>query len=215
LRKYAQLVQVDEADLMLDYYQLTRSAAMPQVVSTRPKPRREVSPTPWLGAFIVFVIAAAAYWWFTSGSAAPVSPTAEGTAASPQEIAANSPIEMNATDTPDEALYIGQAEPETAPLVAAVEEPIEERTGAPLVAGLSMTLSFIGDCWTEITDANGRRLFFGLGTTGRRVNLSGEAPFNVLFGNAENVSVQVNGLPYDIPAAGRRGRTARLTISGS
>ncbi len=87
LRKYAQLLQVDEADLMLDYYQLTRSAAMPQVVSTRPKPRREVSPEPWIGALIVLAIAAVAYWWFTSGSAAPVSPAAGGTTASPQEIA--------------------------------------------------------------------------------------------------------------------------------
>ena len=61
----------------------------------------------------------------------------------------------------------------------------------------------------------GRRLFFGLGTDGRTVELSGEAPFNVLFGNADYVSVRVNGAERAISAAERRGNTARLTIAGS
>ncbi len=68
LRKYAQLVKVDEADLMLDYYQLNRSAAMPQVVSTRPKLRRDASSGPWIAAFIVIIIAGAIYWWFAGGT---------------------------------------------------------------------------------------------------------------------------------------------------
>ena len=75
-------------------------------------------------------------------------------------------------------------------------------------------MTYSGDCWTEITDADGRRLFFDLGKAGRTVNLSGEAPFNALFGNAANVSLAVNGESFEIPAANRRGRTARLTITG-
>ena len=47
------------------------------------------------------------------------------------------------------------------------------------------------------------------------VELSGAAPFNVLFGDAENVSIEVDGAEFVIPASARRGRTARLTISGS
>ncbi len=212
LRKYAQLVKVDEADLMLDYYQLNRSAAMPQVVSTRPKLRRDASSGPWIAAFSVIIIAGATYWWFAGGTAVTGRAATAEISALPQENAAGTPIE---TDAADEANNIGLPEPKTALLVEAIGEPADAATGEPLVAGLRMTLSYIGDCWTEITDANGNRLFFDLGTSGRRVVLSGEAPFNVLFGNVENVRIQVNGLPYTIPTADRSGRTARLTISGS
>ncbi len=80
---------------------------------------------------------------------------------------------------------------------------------------LRLRIAYSGDCWTEITDASGRRLFFDLGREGRIVELSGEAPFNVLFGNAEFVNLQVNGSDYDLSTAARRGRTARLTIAGN
>lgn len=197
LRKYAQLVAVDEADVMLDYYQLNRSAGMPQVVSTRPKLRREISFGPWIAVFGAIVIAGAIYWWFFSGAEATERPATGEITSLPQESAVAASIENDA------------------PLVADIGEPGHAAGDAPIAAGLRMTLSYVGDCWTEITDANGRRLFFDLGTSGRRVVLSGEAPFNVLFGNADNVSIQVNGLPFTIPVADRSGLTARLTISGS
>ncbi len=210
LRKYAQLVQVDEGDLMLDYYQLNRSAALPQVVSTRPKPRREASPGPWIAAFMIIFIVGAAYWWYANGRSAPARPVTGEISALPQEDPADMPIETAATNGPGElgdAKETEQAEMETAPLAAIISEPA--------AAGLRVTLSFIGDCWTEVTDANGRILFRDLGTAGRSIELVGEAPFNVLFGDADNVSVQVNGMPFIIPATERSGRTARLTIFDS
>ena len=33
---------------MADYYQLTRAASMPPLVSTRRRPRREMTPGPWI-----------------------------------------------------------------------------------------------------------------------------------------------------------------------
>ena len=78
-----------------------------------------------------------------------------------------------------------------------------------------MSVTFVGDCWTEIMDASGRRLYFQLGRSGRTVNVSGPGPLSVLFGDATNVEVRVNGEDFIIPAANRRGRTARLTISGT
>ena len=77
---------------------------------------------------------------------------------------------------------------------------------------IRLTLTFSGDCWTEISDANGRRLFFGMGRNGRTVDLTGPAPFRVLVGNADSVELQLNGNPYSIPASSRSNRTARLTI---
>jgi cytoskeleton protein RodZ len=81
--------------------------------------------------------------------------------------------------------------------------------GAPQV---SVTLTFSGDCWTEVTDSSGRRLFYALGQDGRVVNLSGDAPMRLILGDADFVSVSVEGRPWPIPASARRGQLARLTI---
>ena len=78
---------------------------------------------------------------------------------------------------------------------------------------MRVVIRYSGDCWTEISDATGRRLFFGLGNDGRTVELVGAPPFNALFGNADNVGLEVDGSDYTIPSSARRGRTARLTIS--
>ena len=73
-------------------------------------------------------------------------------------------------------------------------------------------MNYSGDCWTEISDANGQRLFFELGRDGRSADVTGQAPLSVLFGSADNVSVRVNGADYAISPVDRRGQTARLTI---
>ena len=227
LRKYAQLVKVSEADVMADYYQLNRSGA-PPVVSVRPKLRKEISPGPWLVAILVLAAVAAAYWWFgirelpsterPTGEIAPL-PAIEDEGDGPQ---------MPATlpeDNAGDSTIVGSTDSSSGSTEEVAEQPATELLPVADSANpvgdigtdageLRLTVSFSGDSWTEITDANGRRLFFGLGSDGRTVNLSGEAPFNVLFGNAANVTLQVNGESFEIPAASRRGRTARLTING-
>jgi cytoskeleton protein RodZ len=227
LRKYAQLVRVSEADVMADYYQLNRSVGTPPVVTTRPKPRRVISPGPWLAAIIVIAIVASAYWWFavreaSSGSpvTGTVTPLPERSGTAIDDGIADTDSDANAGDErPDEVelpaddpdVYI-EDEPETEPQAA---QPQTAVPASPDVLETRLSITYSGDCWTEITDASGGRLFFDLGKAGRTVNLSGIAPLNVLFGDAENVSIEVDGVPYTISAADRRGETARLTISGS
>lgn len=219
LRKYAQLVGVDEADVMADYYKLTRAAGMPPLVSARRRPRREMSPGPWIAVIVVLIVVATAYWWFTSRPVTvAVEPPPEAT--TPQESAAADAPEIERDPEPEEqpvaepeiddsAVLAAAAETEAAPVAAAEEGPT-------LGEGqMRVLVTYTGDCWTEITDADGRRLFFGLGKDGRTVELSGAAPFNVLFGNVDNVRLSVNGTERAIRAEERRGRTARLTVAGS
>lgn len=223
LRKYAHLVQVDEGDVMADYYQLTRAAGMPPLVSARPRPRREMSPGPWIAVIVVFIVLASAYWWFTTQPARPLvadEPTPE---LIPQEPVpapgrAPEPAVADADDSTALEPVVAESEPAPQPETSAQPEPVvEEPAQAPELGDGQMRIlvTYSGDCWTEVTDARGRRLFFGLGTDGRTVELSGEAPFNVLFGNADYVSIRVNGAERAISAAERRGNTARLTIAGS
>lgn len=227
MRKYAQLVGVNMDDVLADYYQLTRSAPVPPVVGNVRKPGRELSPGPWLAVLIALIIIASLYWYFVARVADDVTTPATATdtvddAASSNEIQsteqrglpADEPVDQGEVlentqpaEVPGEnAALTGQVGAEPAPPAAAVSEPT-------LADGeVRLTMLFSGDCWTEITDGSGRKLFFDLGRDGRTASITGRAPLAVLFGNAENVSVRVNGEPYPIDERDRRGRTARLTI---
>ena len=203
LRKYAQIVRVSEADVMDDYYQLTRSQDAQPALSLRPRQRQAISPGPWLAVIAVVVLILFAYWWLAIRTPAADDPSTE-------QIAPMQPVEQSsdADDVQNDAPVISEPVEATLPIVAEAEPaPIDTNS-------LTLRIRYSGDCWTEISDASGQRLFFDLGKAGRTVNLSGEAPFNVLFGDAENVSLEVNGQPFELPAADRRG-TARVTITGS
>ncbi len=235
LRKYAQLVGVSADDVVADYYSLERSAAMPPVVGEIRKPRREIALMPWFAAAVILIAVAFTYWYFAVRPASvPVrEPASTPVREQASETGAVSPAEDTAQDpeaSPVEAIQDaipGGVDPEatSAPDAPAEEEPMPESQPAadpaPAAAAevpadddiVTLTVSFTGDCWTEITDANGERLFFELGRAGRVVDVSGEAPLSVLFGNADNVSLEVGGADFPIRAAARRGQTARLTIT--
>lgn len=240
LKKYSQLVGVDHDDVMADYYRLTRSQEMPPVIVNRQKPRRKVSVIPLLAVVVVLALVALAYWLLverpvaTPPMPAPATSSAAPETASPPETETTAdtvPVDDLAAADADAELPAAEPTPEEAPRQAPAEEPEEltaeaEQQPPPAAVGetpapaasendVRLSVTFLGDCWTEITDATGRRLFFQLGRSGRTVNVSGPGPLSVLFGDAGNVDMRVDGEDFTIPAANRRGRTARLSISGS
>ena len=211
LRKYAGLVGVDEDDVFADYFKMTRTADLPPVVTRRPKPRRELSPGPWIAAAIVIVAAALAYWWLV---VRPVATPVEAT-----------PAAQPAAEVPDAGPSLADSQPDLQPGASAPVTQAQPAAEVPADAlgneaepsagddGLvRISLDFSGDCWTEISDADGRRLFFEMGRADRSVELSGAAPLDVLFGNVENVTVRVNGSEYPVTPANPGSRTARFTI---
>jgi cytoskeleton protein RodZ len=177
--------------------------------------RRELSPGPWIAAIVVIIIVASAYWWFSS----PVQPEPEvvepaavddGVVVTPPSTEEETAVTPPATDD-STVVNLPVQEPAAEPVVEVEPEP-----EPPVDDGqLHMLVTYSGDCWTEITDASGRRLLFALGKDGRTVELSGAEPFNVLFGNPGNVSLRVNGQDYELPATNRPDRPMRLTVSGS
>ena len=210
LRKYAQLVKVREADVMADYYQLTRSSGAPPALAPRPRPRPPISLGPWIAAIVVILVVASGYWWYANQADSPVPRVTGQIAPSP------APAETVIDDelVADDAVDTDDADPEELVLISPPADVAPEAIVTDSTA-MQLSITYVGDCWTEITDATGRRLYFDLGPAGRAINLSGEAPFSVLFGDADNVTLVVNGEAFDIPASSRRGRTARLTIAGS
>jgi len=210
LRKYAQLVGVDADDVFAGYYRMTHMADIPPVIISKPRASREVSPGPWIAAIVVVIVAAASFFWFASGS----KPTSEHAPATDEPLIPEQAVETSPVH--QETVIVALTSPEEAPVASepVVEDSPPDSPQRPALADGEVLLSlvFTGDCWTEISDATGRRLFFDMGRSGRTVDLSGQAPFEVLFGNIENVSVRLDGSAYTVVASNPGSRTARLTI---
>lgn len=60
---------------------------------------------------------------------------------------------------------------------------------------LSMEIS--AESWIEVYDALGEKLYLDLAKPGRKISLTGAAPFSVKLGNAKAVSVNFNGKTFD------------------
>ena len=206
LRKYSELVAIDPDDVLEDYYKLTRQDALPPVVVTRRRMRREVSPGPWIAVIIVIIVASAAYWWFAVRSSEPPveAPPAQDSAplqsADPVATTVAEPVQRDVRPEPEPQPESVAEEPATA------EPPLADNE-------VRLSLDFSGDCWTEISDSTGRRLFFEMGRAGETVSLVGVAPFEVLFGNVDNVALEVNGSDFPLTSTNPGGRTARMTIT--
>lgn len=212
LRKYSQLVGVDEADVFADYYAMTRADGMPPIVARRKKIRHEMSPGPWIAAVVVIVVAAAAYWWFAirvDDSISMPEQTQDAQQSEPEPLETQDD-QLQPEDKEPEAIEPEIAEPEDEPVAEPVDEP-ENLPAAP-ADQIRLALDFSGECWTEVTDADGRQLFGSLGSAGQTVELSGKAPLRVLFGNADNVVVRVDDNSYSLPAPNSANRTVRTTI---
>jgi cytoskeleton protein RodZ len=226
LRKYAELVHVPIDDVLADYYRMNRATGAPPVVGPRrPKESNPINPGPWIAVIVVLLLAAGLAWWWFNRPPSTAIPVTRGVSSIPQTLQPE-PVDEAPTDSTgaqaDDAAPAGnEVAVETAsaatgaPASTAQEQqsapPPDTRTGSPTT---QLTLRFSGDCWTEVTDGNGNRLFFGLGTDGRNVTVSGMPPIRVLLGDNDNVGLQVNGVDYVVKPSELRGNTARLSIGG-
>ncbi|HBC01800.1 MULTISPECIES: RodZ domain-containing protein [Stutzerimonas stutzeri subgroup] len=83
---------------------------------------------------------------------------------------------------------------------------------APPVAGeAQLELSFTADCWTRVSDADGRVLFSALAKAGTSRAVSGKAPLDVHLGYARGAQLSYNGEAVNL-ASHMRGETARLKL---
>jgi cytoskeleton protein RodZ len=74
-----------------------------------------------------------------------------------------------------------------------------------------LRLTFEGDSWVDIRDADGNKVVARLYRPGAEDTLSGKPPFKLVIGNAAQVKLFYNGQPVDL-AAHVKVNVARLQL---
>ncbi|MBY8952105.1 helix-turn-helix domain-containing protein [Pseudomonas carnis] len=150
------------------------------------------------------------------GQAAPQAPA---TAEQPAPDAGTAPAAVPAPAVPTApAAPAAQAPavPTPAPVTPAPAAPAAPALSPPttpaLIAGDGrVQITFIADCWTQVTDGNGKVLFSGLKRKGDTLDQSGKPPLTLRLGFARGAQVAYNGQPVDV-APFTSGETARLKL---
>ncbi|MBY8947990.1 MULTISPECIES: RodZ family helix-turn-helix domain-containing protein [unclassified Pseudomonas] len=108
------------------------------------------------------------------------------------------------------------AAPAPAPVTTAPAAPAASTISPPttpaLIAGDGrVQVTFVADCWTQVTDGNGKVLVSGLKRKGDTLDLGGKPPLTLRLGFARGAQVAYNGQPVDV-APFTSGETARLKL---
>ncbi|MCW3148560.1 helix-turn-helix domain-containing protein [Stutzerimonas stutzeri] len=98
--------------------------------------------------------------------------------------------------------------PETSELLAA--SPAES-ANSPAAGEARLVLQYSADCWTRVTDVDGRVLYSALAKAGSERIVTGKAPLDVHLGYARGAQVSYNGDAVNL-APYTRGETARLKL---
>ena len=107
----------------------------------------------------------------------------------------------------DEAQPETVNEPETTNVNVEVanEQPALAIVASQDLSQARLSIDFVAECWVSIKDANGKSLFNNLRGQGQSVNVSGQAPFNILIGAADAVSrFSFNGEELDLTPHSRK-----------
>lgn len=139
---------------------------------------------------------------------APVAPTAPSAApAAP----VHTPAPVIATPaTPAPTVPNTPAPTITAPVAPTVNAPAPA-AAAPVAGQGQVSVQFVADCWTQVSDGSGKVLFSGLKRKGDSLSVAGKPPFAVRLGYARGAQVSYNGQPVDV-APFTSGETARLKL---
>ena len=120
---------------------------------------------------------------------------------------------------PAAAVVAPVAEVPAAPVSAAlpsvtpvVEAPVSAPAPVQAAAGQALVnIQFTANCWTQLTDANGKVLFSALKRTGESLELVGKPPLELRLGFARGAQVSYNGQVVDV-APYTSGETARMKL---
>ena len=241
IKQYAQRVGLDYADLLAEYYRQSEVRDAP-MMATKPislRDEQQISRWTVAGLVLIALVVGFGVWYLSSDmlppaevrepSEEPLEPDMNEETAMERPAPATALLE-EPTPMPEQLLESEQElvpdivlETESNEILAvdAESEPPLESTalntepvpGLPTGPTVEVTITFEQDCWTEVTDVRGERVFSGLGSAGAVSSFDGQLPLSFFLGNAGGVRLQLDGRPYSIPDDSRQGNLARFVIA--
>ena len=207
LRRYAALVGESPAEIEALYARRPDAEARPDLSKTgmhRIEPaafRQRLGVLPALTAALALGIAGAAWWamWVRS----PLQTAGSGAGA-----------QVVQTDAADGGAGANVGAEVATPATGTAAAAVSGAQPPGLLGRRRLQLTFNGECWVEVYDLRGVRLFFGFGHAGTAQELSGVAPFRLVLGNVEAMAVAVDGVPVSLPA-GVPGTRVRILLDAN
>ncbi|MGR7284775.1 cytoskeleton protein RodZ [Klebsiella aerogenes] len=149
----------------------------------------------------------------TTAANANSAPVDTSTAPAPSAPAATpAPVDNNAVVAPSQANVDTAAAAPAAPAPTSAL-PTDQANAATTASAQDLVMNFSADCWLEVSDATGKKLFSGLQRKGGNLNLSGQAPYKLKIGAPAAVQIQYLGKPVDLSRFIRTNQVARLTLN--
>lgn len=144
----------------------------------------------------------------TAATTAPQTP--ETTSAAPTADA-----QQNAVVAPSQAnVDTAATAPAVAPVAPGAPLPADQAgVTTPAADPNALVMNFTADCWLEVTDATGKKLFSGMQRKDGNLNLTGQAPYKLKIGAPAAVQIQYQGKPVDLSRFIRTNQVARLTVN--
>lgn len=190
VRAYARLLSLDPGPLLEAYQQRAGDFAGP-AGSNVSLPEGVPKKSPWPLVIVVALVLAGlwliAVWFFDNRSDRVAEPAID------ESPAVIDPAPGEVVETPEQLPPESDVAPQALDIEPLAARPDTETTLDRL------SLSFSGECWIEVSDAQGDVLHTNLQPPGSSLELRGRAPFNVRMGNATAVQMRLNGEPVDIP----------------
>ena len=127
---------------------------------------------------------------------------------------ANAVAAMTApTAAPTPAPVTGSTSPApTAPAAATPAAPASAPAAAPVAGSDKLNIRFTANCWTQVSDGNGKILFSGVKKGGESLEYASiKAPVNIRLGFARGAQISYNGQVVDL-APYTKGETARIKL---
>jgi len=226
VRNYARLLNLDGDDLLARLPDAAQAPALaaPSLHSTG-STMGEVPATgvgrPTFGRWLIplvlvaCVVGAGAYEWYRNGLAPPSEPTRSESPA--RSSVAREPASAAGTAKSVLPNPLGPAaEPATDENrdrlgAAAPAAPAADANASAAEAPAAIVLSYRGPSWTEIRDRDGQVLVARLIAAGSEQSIRGTAPFDLVIGNAQNVTVTYLGKAIDLTRYTRQ-NVARLRL---
>ncbi|MFQ0835903.1 cytoskeleton protein RodZ [Citrobacter gillenii] len=127
--------------------------------------------------------------------------------------AAAADAQQNAVVAPSQANVDTATTATTSPATAAPLPTDQAGVTTPAADPNALVMNFTADCWLEVSDVTGKKLFSGMQRKDGTLNLVGQAPYKLKIGAPAAVQIQFQGKPVDLSRFIRTNQVARLTVN--